>query len=63
MVSVVGSSMINHGFDTRHCNTKEYIIDFCCLYAIHTIFTSKNNEWLSPSHDTSRSLWTVVSVN
>ena len=35
MVSVVASSVVDRGFETRTCQTKDYEIDICCFSPKH----------------------------
>jgi hypothetical protein len=35
MVSVLASSVVDHGFEPRSGQTKDYEIGICCFYAKH----------------------------
>jgi hypothetical protein len=43
MVSVLASSAIDHGFELRSGQTKDYKIGFCCISAMHASLRRKIN--------------------
>ena len=47
MVSVLASSVLDHGFQPRSAITKEYKIGICCFSAKHTALGSKSKNWLA----------------
>ena len=42
IVSLLASSVVDHGFEPWSVQTKDYRIGICCLSAIHTILMSTN---------------------
>ena len=68
MVSVLASSAVDHGFEPRSGQTKEYIIGICCFTAKHAALRSKNKDWLAQNQNnvserSNISPRTVVSVS
>jgi hypothetical protein len=51
MVSVLASSAVDHGFEPRSGQTKEYIIGICCFTAKHAALRSKNKDWLAQNQN------------
>ena len=47
MVSVLASSAVDHGFESRSGQTKDYEIGICCFYAKHAALRSKSKDWLT----------------
>ena len=47
MVSVLASSAVNRGFEPRSCQTKNYKIDICCVFAKYAALRSKSKDWLA----------------
>ena len=47
MVSVLASSVVDHGFESRSGQTKDYKIGICCFSAKHTALRRKNTYWLA----------------
>jgi hypothetical protein len=47
MVSVLASSAVDRGFDTRSGQTKDYKICIYCFYAKHASLRRKNEDWLA----------------
>ena len=47
MVSVLVSSVVEHGFDPRSGQTKDYEIGICCFSAKHTALRRKSKDWLA----------------
>jgi hypothetical protein len=46
MVSVLASSVVDHGFENRSDQTKDYEIGIYCFSAKHTALMRKNKDWL-----------------
>ena len=51
MVSVLASSAVNRGFESRSIQTKDYTTDMCCFSAKHAAFRRKSKEWLARNQD------------
>jgi hypothetical protein len=51
MVSVLSSSAVDRGFESRSGQTKDYKIGICCFSAEHTALRRKNQDWLSRNQD------------
>ena len=47
MVSMRASSAVDHGFESRSGQTKDYEIGICCFYAKHAALRSKSKDWLT----------------
>ena len=47
MVSMLASSAVDRGFETRSGQTKDYKIGICCFSAKHTALRSKSKDWLT----------------
>ena len=64
MVSVLASSAVDRGFESRSGQTKDYEIGICCFSDKHAALRRKNKEWLPRNRDNVSELGeTVVSVN
>ncbi len=67
MVSVLTSSAVNRGFESRSGQTKDYTIGICCFSAKYAALRRKSKDWLAQNQD-NVSEWgnmpirTVVSV-
>ena len=60
MVSMLtSSSAVDHGFEPRSGQTKDYIIGICCLSAKHVALRRKSKNWLS-QNDVSK--WSDMST-
>ena len=46
MVSVLISSAVDHGFEPRSGQTKDYKIGICCFSAKHAALKRKSKDWL-----------------
>ena len=46
MVSMLASSVVGRGFETRSGQTKDYKIAICCFLAKHTALRRKRKDWL-----------------
>jgi hypothetical protein len=46
MVSVLGSSAVDRGFEPRSGQTKDIKIDICCFSAEHAVLRRMNKDWL-----------------
>ena len=51
MVSMLASSVIDRGFDTWPCQTKDYTFGICCFSAKHAALKRKSNDWLPRNQD------------
>ena len=51
MVSVLASSALNRGFDSRSGQTKDYNIGSCCFSDKHAVLKRKSNDWLARNQD------------
>ena len=47
MVSVLASSAVDCGFESRLGQTKDYKIGICCFSAKHTALRRKSKDWLT----------------
>jgi hypothetical protein len=47
MVSMLALSVVDHGFEPRLGQTKDYKIGICCFCAKHTALRSKSKDWLA----------------
>ena len=47
MVSVLASRAVDHGFEPRSGQTKDYKIGVCCFSAKHASLRSKSKDWLA----------------
>ena len=51
MVSVLASSVVDHGFEPRSGQTKDYKIGMCCFSAKYAALRSKSKDWLARNQD------------
>jgi hypothetical protein len=51
MVSVLTSSAVDLGFESRSGQTKDYEIGICCFSAKHTTLRSKSKDWMARNQD------------
>jgi hypothetical protein len=51
MVSVLTSSMVDHGFEPRSGQTKDYKIGICCFSAKHAALRRKSKDWLAQNQN------------
>ena len=51
MVSMLTSSALDYGFESRSGQTKDYKISYCCISAKHTAIRRKSKNWLAQKHD------------
>jgi hypothetical protein len=61
MVSVLASSEIDHGFESRSDLTKGYKISICCFSAKHRALRKKRKDWLARIQD-NVSEWGGISI-
>ena len=61
MVSVLASSMVNHRFNPRLGQTKEYKIGMCCFSVKHAALRRKSKDWLVWNQD-NLSEWDDMSI-
>ena len=47
MVSVLASSVVDHGYEPQSGQTKDYKIDICCFSAKHATLRRKSKDWLA----------------
>jgi hypothetical protein len=47
MVSMLASSRVDHGFEPRSGQIKDYKTGICCFSAKHTALRSKTKDWLT----------------
>ena len=62
MVSVLASSVINHGFEPRSGQTKDYEIGICYFSAKHTALRRNSKDWLARNQD-NVSEWSDMSIH
>jgi hypothetical protein len=53
MVSVLASSAVDRGFESRSRQTKDYKIGICCFFAKHAALRRKSKNWLARNQDVS----------
>ena len=63
MVSVLASSVVDRGFESRSGQTKDYAIGICCFSAKHTGIKEKEQRLVGSESERYVYLWTVVSVS
>ena len=51
LVIVLASSVVDRGFESRSCQSKDYKIGICCFSAKHTALRTKIKDWLSRNQD------------
>ena len=51
MVSLLVSSAVDHGFEPRSGQTKDYKIGICCFSAKHASLRRKSKDWLAPNQN------------
>ena len=51
MVSVLASSAVDHGFEPRLGQTKDYKIGICCFSAKQATLGRKNKDWLAQNQN------------
>ena len=51
MVSMLALSVVDHGFEPRSGQTKDYKIGNCCFSAKHAALRRKNKDCLAPNQD------------
>jgi hypothetical protein len=47
MVSMLASSAIDYGFESRSGQTKDYKIGICCFSTKHAALRRKSKDWLA----------------
>ena len=60
-VSVLTSSVVDHGFESRSGQTKDYEIGICCFSAKHTALQRKGKDQLAQNQDNA-SEWGDMSI-
>jgi len=68
IVSELASSALDHGFEPRSGQTKDYDIGICCFSARHAALRRKSKDWLTCNRDNvselgDMSIRRLVSVN
>ncbi len=51
MISALASSAVEHGFEPRSGQTKDYKIGMCCFSAKQAELRRKNKDWLARNQD------------
>jgi hypothetical protein len=51
MVSMLDSSAIHRGYQSRFSQTNDYAICICCFSAKHAALRSKPKDWLARNQD------------
>ena len=62
MVSVLASSAMNLGFESRSGQTKDYSIDLCFFIAKHAALRRKSKNWLARNQN-NVSGWSDMSIS
>jgi hypothetical protein len=62
MVSVLASSVVDHGFKPWSGQTKDYKIGICCFSAKHAALRRKSKDWLAWNQD-NVSEWGDMSIH
>jgi hypothetical protein len=60
MVSVLVSSAVDRGFESRSGQTKDYKIVICCFSAKHAALRRKSQDWLARNQNVSE--WSDTST-
>jgi hypothetical protein len=61
MVSLLVLGSVDHGFDPRSGQTKDFEIGICCFSAKHTAVKRTSKDWLAQNQD-NVSEWDAMSV-
>ena len=61
MISVLASSAVDRGFESRSGQTKNYKIGICCFSAKHATLRRKSKDWLA-RHQDNVSKWGDMSI-
>ena len=61
MVSMLSSSAVDHGFEPRSGQTKDYKIGICCFSVKHAALTRKSKDWLAQNQN-NVSKWSDMST-
>jgi hypothetical protein len=61
MVNMLASGAVDHGFESRSGQTKDYKIGICCFSAKHTALRRKSKDWLVRNQN-SVSEWSDMST-
>jgi hypothetical protein len=46
-IMVLNSSVVDHGFEPRSCQTNDYKIGMCCFSTKHAALRNKSKDWLA----------------
>ena len=60
MVSVLASSVVDRGFESRSGQTKDYNTGICCFSAKHAALRKKSKDWLARNKN-NMSEWSDIS--
>jgi hypothetical protein len=61
MVSMLVSSVVDHGFEPQSGQAKDYKISIFCFSAKHAALRRKSKDWLAPNQD-KVSEWSDMSI-
>ena len=61
MVSMLASSGVDRGFESRSGQTEDYKIGICCFSTKHAALRRKSKDWLAQNQD-NVSEWGDVSI-
>jgi hypothetical protein len=61
MVSMFASSAVDHGFEPRSGQTKDYKIGICCFSAKHAALRRKSKDWFARNRN-NVSKWSDIST-
>jgi hypothetical protein len=62
MVSLIVSSVVDRGFESRSSQTKDYTIGMCCFSAKHAALRRKSKTWLTRNQN-NVSEWSDMSTH
>ena len=62
MVSVLTSNAVDHRFEPRSVQTKDYKIGICCFSAKHAALRRKSKDWLARNQN-NVSEWSCMSIH
>jgi hypothetical protein len=60
MVSVLASSVIDRGFESRSAQTKDYITDICCFSTKQAVLRRRSKDGLAQINPILNNLWMVL---
>jgi len=62
IISMVTTSVVDHGFEPRSYQTKDYRIGICCFFIKHESLRRKTKDWLVRNQD-NVSEWGNISIH